>query len=396
MYSFNTYIAEKSTRSIIDNMDDKFEDMEDKITDIDTKLQSIENLISTRLEVCYKRVSDIYSMQNKANEINKMNKQSINRQINQYDEEIEDPDINQKHVIYNSVETSMSPSPQSKFDKLNNQCFIKHNTKNQDKELFYMSSKNEMHSKNKTENYNTSETSVLAEQIKPNINYLNKDLSSNSTSSLSKENDINLKNIKSEKSNSKKSISDNDERETDENNIFTNIYKNNSKSNVRIVKDNISLENESNLEEFINSLPNNIVENFFQKNKTNSNFASVILEMNEDIVKPYKVETSSPKFTSAMKILNETNIIKNNSHSKLNEINNKTTILNNSSTSSNEEKSQDNTEDSDNSDNSDNLDINNFGNTVNFANIIDLGGANFIFTDIAKQQNNEKIVELND
>lgn len=402
MYSFNSYIAEKSTQSIIDNMDDKFEDIDDKFTDIDNKLRSIEDLISARMEVCYKRVNDIYSMQNKVNEINKMNNQSINRQINQYDEEIEDIDANQKQAIFNSLETSMSPH--SKFDKLNNQCFVKHcNTKNPERDMFYMSSlnKNELQSKNKTEMSNTSETSYEPEQVKIKTNYLNnnKNLCSTSTSSLNtnstKSSNTKFSNNKSDKSIDKtsktsKNSDTNNKNENDDNNIFANLYKNNKKSNIRIVKDNISLENESNLEEFINSLPNDVVEHFFQKNKININSdinASVILEMNEDVVKPYKIESSSPKFVNAMKILNETNFIKNNSYNKLNELNEKQSKSETSTKSSN----IDNT-----SDVSENLDINEFGKTIKISNIVDLDKGNFIYPDISKKQGNEKIVELNE
>jgi len=155
LYSYNAFIVDKSTRLINDNIDDKFEDLDNKLSEIDLKLQSIENLVNHKLDVCYKKVNDVYSLQNKANEINKMNNQSINRQMNQYDEEIEDLEINQKNAIYNSIETSIS-QPQlqhNKFENFNNQCFIKHNNiKNKERELFYMSSlnKNDLFSKNKT------------------------------------------------------------------------------------------------------------------------------------------------------------------------------------------------------------------------------------------------------
>lgn len=388
MYSFNAYIVEKSSRVIVDNMDDKFEDIEDKFSDIDTKLQTIENLINLKLEVCYKRVNDIYSMQNKANEINKMNNQSINRQINQYDEEIEDIDINQKNAVFNSLETSVSPH--SKFEKYNNQCFIKHrDTKKPDRDMFYMSSlnKNEFQSKNKTEHSTTSVDTSLskkAEQIKTDYLNKNKEITCSTTSTTS-----------TNKSASKKQ---NVENKSSENNVFENIYKNNKKQNIRIVKDNISLENDSNLEEFINSLPENVVDSFFQKNKANPDLSiatdtksNVILEMNSETVKPYKVETSSPKFANAMKILNETNFIKNNSHNKLNELNEK----------DEKHESSDNTSSTNNIDNTSNSDnfesemnIDEFAKNINFVKIMDLAGTNIIFKDIFQKPNNEKIVEL--
>ncbi len=364
MYSFNSHIVTKSTDNIIDNMDDKFEEVDEKFAEIDNKLQSIEDLINVRLEICYKKVNDIYSLQHKVNEITKMNNQSIIHQINQYDEEIEDIDVNKHNNVFNSLETSMSP--QSKTNKLNNKCFIKHtNAKNQDREMFYMSSanKNELNSKNKNLSHNSTEP----EAIKSNIHYKNNinESSTSNTSPITTSNTSNTSNTltisknskhsaksektaKSTKSNtSKKSkiyvdtqhknrqyenlenvhninnFNDSDDlKNTQNNNIFMNLYKN-KKNGLRIVKDNISLENESNLEEFINSLPDNVVDNFFQKNKEVNTNSSVILEMNSDVVKPCEVETTSPKFANAMKILNETNIIKNSSFNKLNELNKK-------------------------------------------------------------------------
>jgi len=387
MYSFNTYIVNKSTSTIVDNVEDKFEDLTDKLTDIETKIQSLEDLINVKLDVCYKKVNDVYSMQNKVNEITKMNNQSIIHQINQYDEEINDFDPNQKGVNFNSIETSMSPK--GGFDKLNNKCFIKHNTKNQDKEMFYMSSlnKNELKSKNKTDLSKLSETS--SQELKEVKN--NNDLISTSSSS------------KTEKTNKSKINSQNNKKNEPDENIFSNLYGNNKKPNLRIIKDNLSLENDSNLEQFINSLPENIVDGFFEKNKLaeNSN-ASVILEMNSNTVKPYKVETSSPKFANAMKILNETNIIKNNSYNKLNEITNKfdnsssvsTSSSKKSSSASNDTNTRSTNETSNYSEDN-NIIMDDFGQTFHYANVVDLNGSNIIFGEIPHKQNRTKIVELN-
>ena len=406
MYAYNSNIVNKSTQSIVDNMDDKFDDLNDKLLEIDTKLQSIEDLINVKLDVCYKKVNDVYSMQNKVNEITKMNNQSIIHQINQYDEEIDDYDPNNKQQNINSIETSMSP--QGGFDKLNKQCFIKHNNKNQEGDMFYMSSinKNEFQSKNKT---SLSETSTKPEQIKQKNTYINNDNYSSTTSLITNKTSSNKssENVKSKKSTNSKNeflnngtkIKNNDENNTDEKsgetneeNIFTNLYANNKKINLRIVKDNISIDNDSNLEQFINSLPENIVENFFQKNnEPNDNNASVILEMNSNTVKPYKVETTSPKFANAMKILHESNIIKNSSFSKLNElkkINNSSENSNDSSTSSSNTSISDN-----NSDSNNNIDINDFGQTFQFPNIIDLVGNNVVFANFVPKSN--KVVELN-
>ncbi len=381
MYSFNTFIVNKSTSTIVDNVEDKFEDLTDKLTEIETKLQSLEDLLNVKLDVCYKKVNDVYSMQNKVNEITKMNNQSIIHQINQYDEEINDFDPNQKGANFNSIETSMSPK--GGFDKLNNKCFIKHNTKNQDKEMFYMSSlnKNELKSKNKTDLSKLSETSNQQE-VKNN-----NDLISTSSSS------------KTEKSNKSK----NSKKNEAEGNIFSNLYGNNKKSNLRIVKDNLSLDNNSDLEQFINSLPENIVDGFFEKNKLGEKSnGSVILEMNSNNVKPYKVETSSPKFANAMKILNETNIIKNNSYNKLNEIATKIDNSSSISTSSSKKSSSTSkdsntrsTEETSISSQDNNIIMDDFGQTFNYANVVELNGSNIIFGEIPHKQNRTKIVELN-
>lgn len=397
MYAFNSHILSKATETIVDNMEDKFEDLDEKLADIDTKLQSIEDLINVRLEVCYKKVNDIYSLQNKVNEITKMNNQSIIHQINQYDEEIEDIDANKQNMIFNSVETSLSP--QSKMNKLNNKCFIKHtNSKNQDREMFYMSSinKNDIYSKDKTktEPNDISETSTEPKPIKAQVIYKNNKSLNSATSKSSKSSETS----ESEKSKSELPNEQSINNTSNNNNIFSNLYKNNKKSNLKIVKDNISLENESNLEQFINSLPENIVDNFFQKNKDNS---SVILEMNGDAVKPYEVESLSPKFANAMKILNETNIIKNNSYNKLNELNKKNTTQtdkNNNSSLKNENNTYDNN--SNNNDDIDNTSSNtetsSGDNSNEFENNIDIDDNTFIYTNFTQKTiNKNKIVELN-
>jgi hypothetical protein len=414
MYAFNSHIVSKATETIVDNMDDKFEDIDDKFSEIDTKLQSIEDLINIRLEVCYKKVNDIYSLQHKVNEITKMNNQSIIHQINQYDEEIEDVDVNRHNTIYNSQETSMSP--QSKINNLNNKCFIKHTSaKNQDREMFYMSSmnKNEINSreKTKTKPSENSETSTEPEAIKENIKY--KDLSSTLSSHQKNKNDKSSNSKSSEKMANNKTTNN----LSNDDNIFSNLYKNNKKTNLKIVKDNISVDNESNLEQFINSLPEKIVDNFFQKNKKNidnNDTSSIILEMNSDVVKPCEVETSSPKFANAMKILNETNVIKNNSYNKLNELSKKTQNISNINNNfdSNNNKNDDNNinntkynkepdseteSDSESESNSENNTSNSsLNNEEQFDNFADLGGNSFVFADFTKKSAKQnKVVELN-
>jgi hypothetical protein len=301
MYSFNSFIITKCEKNIIDgvednfenindnlnnmndnlnNINDKFDNVDDKFNEIENKLQSVEDLINVRLEVCYKKVNDIYSLQNKVNEITKMNNQSINRQFNQYDEENYEPENNKQNNVYNSLETSISP--ESKVDKLHNKCFIKHNnTKNQDREMFYMSSinKNDNPSRN-----NLSKTSTEPELIKE-TNFYKKNIKGSSSSSNSST-PTNTKNLSKKSTSSKINLyvntSDSKNNidieqnclnqknivDSDNNNLSVNLYKNNKKTNLRIVKDNISLSNQTNLEGFINSLPEEAIDNFFQKNKS--------------------------------------------------------------------------------------------------------------------------------
>ena len=312
MYNYNYDIINKSSKNIIENNDDNYEDINTKLEDIDNKLSTIEDLINVRMEIFFKKVNDIYSMQNKVNEITKMNNQSIIHKINQYDEENEEPMMNKFNNVYNSLETSLSPSPQSKIDELNNKCFKKH-TKTNEKDMFYMSSinKNEL----LTQNQNLSRTSTDSESKKPftsynyNIKNLNNNFSESSHSSKNKK----FKLSKTEKT----------EEILEQLSNVDNNKSLNKKSNFQIVKDNISLDNHSNLEEFLNLLPNNNLKAFFSKNLNNMTPDSIILEMNSDVVKPCKFEINTNKFEDAMKILNETNLIKNNSFNKLNELNKK-------------------------------------------------------------------------
>ena len=258
------------------------------------------------------------------------------------------------------------------------------------------------------------------EAIKENIKY--KDLSSTLSSHPKNKND------KSSNSKSSEKIANNKTTNnlSNDDNIFSNLYKNNKKTNLKIVKDNISVDNESNLEQFINSLPEKIVDNFFQKNKKNkennenNENGSIILEMNSDDVKPCEVEKSSPKFANAMKILNETNVIKNNSYNKLNELSKKTQNISNinnnfdSHNNKNEDNNINNTKSNKESDsetdsetdsesdlesksNSENNTSNSsLNNEKQFDNFVDLGGNSFVFADFAKKSAKQnKVVELN-
>lgn len=344
LYSYSTHIVNKASENVIDTIEDKFDDIDEKFVEIDSKLQAIEDLITVRLEICYKRVNEIYSLQNKVNEITKMNNQSIIHQINQYDEQNDDNDINKNNQVYNSIETSMSP--------VGKNCFVKHSTgKNADREMFYVSS-------NKNNMDVEQEVKLNTELSK--VNYVEQDKS--------------VKSIKSTKS---------------EKNIFSNMYKN-KKQNISIVKDNLSIDNDSNIENFINSLPDDMVENFLTKEKNDK--SSVILEMNSDDVKPCQVLPTS-KFVNAMKILNETNLIKNNSYNKLNEMNNtnikckeETSTTENTTKSSSNSK---NSKSSKTSSNSSNYVKNNFVREIN------LGENSFVFAKFEeKPKTKGKVIEL--
>lgn len=324
MYDFNSHIINKATMKINENIDDNFDLINEKLEEIEETMENIIDNFNIKIESCHKKINDVFSLQNKVNEITKMNGQSIHRQLNQYDES-ENYEGNLKFTnLQHSLENSMSPNYNN--DKFN-ECFIKHkNSKNKDNEMFYMSSKQEFQSKDQT---NLSKTSLLDNNFNPStkINPTSQ-TSSNINEKSSKTNESN----ESDRSNetTKKTESDNNTKSTKSvksakstksvksNNvgsgIFTNTYK---KRGIEIVKDNLSLDNETNLEEFINSLPNNVVHNFLNKTQDHS---SVILEMNSDVVNPYDVSSISPKFLNAMKILNDSNIIKNNSFNKLDEL----------------------------------------------------------------------------
>ena len=115
--------------------------------------------------------------------------------------------------------------------------------------------------------------------------------------------------------------------------------------------------------------------------------------MNSDIVKSCEVETTSPKFANAMKILNETNVIKNNSYNKLNELNKKTKNLLSSKNTNN-----DNTNGSTSDNTDDNTKSNPEDTTEHITTSDSLSGNilendSFVFAEFPIKKN--KIVELN-
>ena len=85
------------------------------------KLASIEDLMNTKLFECNKKMNELYSLQHKNNEVNKINAQSSNNQFKYYAEE---PYDNDDHLI-NSDENSCSPKV-----NMNNIYFVGKNKNN--------------------------------------------------------------------------------------------------------------------------------------------------------------------------------------------------------------------------------------------------------------------------
>lgn len=169
-----------------------FEKLKENITssieiefdDINEKLDNFEEMLDKRLGDCNRKIKDLYSLQNKANEVNKMNNQSIINQFNQFDENMEGLDENEeiKNQIFNSVENSVGNK--------NNNCFIKINQlKNQEKEMFYMSSDHKNNEFSGTSNIQLPEF----ENLKTKSN------SSKSNESIKKKSKYNFLNINTNK-----------------------------------------------------------------------------------------------------------------------------------------------------------------------------------------------------
>jgi hypothetical protein len=136
MYSHTTFLIDNAKGYIIENLEEQFDD-------INEKFQSFEENLDNKLNIFGKKINDIYSVQNKLNkfnEINKMNNQNILHHINQYEEELDEVEL-EKNCVYNSLE-NMEYSPQKEINKNNtNSCFVKIKENNNIKDLFYMSPK---------------------------------------------------------------------------------------------------------------------------------------------------------------------------------------------------------------------------------------------------------------
>ncbi len=202
LYSFQVKKIDQFKENFEEKIDVEFEDLNEKLCEI-------EELVQKRFNGCDKKIRDLYSLQNKLNEINKMNGQSIINQINQYDEIPDDVGEN-RDQIFNSVENS-SVNKQGNFPNQNNtknnsSCFVKLNQlKPNDKEFFYMSPENkkksydeQMYSDNnsKTSKNTISVKSANTDDFVANIskkhNKVNKsDFNSNSNSNSDSDSDSN-------------------------------------------------------------------------------------------------------------------------------------------------------------------------------------------------------------
>ena len=90
-----------------------------------------------------------------------MNNQNILHQINQYEEELDDVEV-EKNCVYNSLE-NMEYSPQKEINNNTNSCFVKIKENNNIKDLFYMSPKKSSNTSinNKSNNNELSSTSSI-------------------------------------------------------------------------------------------------------------------------------------------------------------------------------------------------------------------------------------------
>lgn len=137
------------------------EDIEIIIDDVNVKLDNIYSLVDNKINICNNRINELYSLQNKINEITKMNSQSIINQINQYDDVNDDLntcDNSEKNQIFNSLENSI------KY-KSNENCFVK-STDIINKEQFYSPGNSESINKSK----NKSDV-IDSNRLKLEINY---------------------------------------------------------------------------------------------------------------------------------------------------------------------------------------------------------------------------------
>jgi hypothetical protein len=276
MYSYQSIQLNKLKENLNEKIDLEFEELNEKI-------DNIEELIEKKINENTKKVKDLYSLQNKMNEVNKMNSQFVINQINQYDEEIGDNDEN-RDQIFNSVESSLNKNPNKKTST----CFIKlSQTNTNPKENFYMSPDKSYDSKYSS-NYNKHAES----NNELNLDKNNKSLNNHETSKIQDSSDLRKFSCKSE--------SDSDsESESSEitKSLVTSDTENTSKSS----------KSSTNLLDFK------------KKNKIENYESDIILEINSNCIKTNTKLENSPKADNIKKSLSEfSNIVKNNSTNKLN------------------------------------------------------------------------------
>jgi len=156
LYSYQSKNIDKLKEYITETIEIECEQINDKI-------DNIEQIIDKKINECNKKIKDLCSLQNKINEVNKMNGQSIINQYNQFDDGFEDNIDNDeiKNQIFNSTDNQ----------PINN-CFIKINQikgVNDDKDMFYMSPVNNQSfdkQNNKNSNNNTDTSKLSSKSTK--------------------------------------------------------------------------------------------------------------------------------------------------------------------------------------------------------------------------------------
>lgn len=116
---YNLYIYQDNSVSSAKNK--IIEEIRAHSDDMQDKLEDIEELFNNRMNDYDKKIKDLYSLQNKVNDINRMNNQHI-QQIYHCDDE----------QLLNTAEASATRTTKN--------CFVKHNDKKSvDKDMYYMS-----------------------------------------------------------------------------------------------------------------------------------------------------------------------------------------------------------------------------------------------------------------
>jgi len=208
LFSYQSKQFDKLKENIIDTIEIECEEITDK-------LDIIEQNIDKKILDCNKKIKDLYSLQNKINDVNKMNGQSIINQYNQYDEgdDIIEND-NFQNQIFNSTDNHNT-----------NNCFIKINQiKNDQKDMFYMSPVQDDHI-----NSHTINTNLNNDLCHINMSQQNNDTFNNTNDTKSK-NTKSSKTSKSSSKNTSKNTSKSSKDNEDSNSIVLEINKDYVKS----------------------------------------------------------------------------------------------------------------------------------------------------------------------